>query len=382
MKIMKKKVVLLIGIICVGLWTFTPAAYSEMSNYELEQEIKSLRKKLEEQEAVARPESLGKLLDFSDRFSFSGAIGIEGFVGDNFAGDDESDIALATVELGIDVVINEWVTGHVLLLWEEDDTEPLDVDEGTITIGDTSRFPLYLTAGKLYVPFGNFESNMIQDPLTLEMGETRESAVQIGFEGSGCYGSIYMFNGDIGETNDNDKVECYGASIGYALETEEMGMDIGLDWISNISDSDGLTDALDDYAGIDEINDYVSGMAAHMIFNMGPFVLIGEYVTALDEYEDGELDFDGEGAEPESWNIEVAFTQEIMGRETVFALGYQGTDEALGLPEERYLVAIGVELFENTGLTLEYFHDEDYSSSKGGTSENANVVTAQLAVEF
>jgi len=62
---------------------------------------------------------------------------------------------------------------------------------GTITLGNMEMFPVYLTAGKMYVPFGNFESNMIQDPVTLEIGETRESAGQVGFEHSGFYGSAY-----------------------------------------------------------------------------------------------------------------------------------------------------------------------------------------------
>jgi len=34
-----------------------------------------------------------------------------------------------------------------------------------------------LTAGQLYVPFGAFETGLISDPLTLEIGETRESTV-------------------------------------------------------------------------------------------------------------------------------------------------------------------------------------------------------------
>lgn len=94
---------------------------------------------------------------------------------------DSSDIALATVELGIDAEINKHVTGHVLLLWEEDDTEPVDLDEGFITLSGEDVVPLYLSAGKMYVPFGSFGSHFISDPITLEIGETRESAIRAGF---------------------------------------------------------------------------------------------------------------------------------------------------------------------------------------------------------
>jgi len=47
------------------------------------------------------------------------------------AGEEVSDVVLATFELDIDADLNDWVRGHALLLWEEDDTEPVDHDEGT-----------------------------------------------------------------------------------------------------------------------------------------------------------------------------------------------------------------------------------------------------------
>ena len=337
--------------------------------------------------------------DFLERVDISGLIEVEGYTasrGSGFDGNrDSSDITLATVELEIDARINEWVSGHLLLLYEEDDTEDFTVDEGIITIGNTEKFPLYLSAGKMYAPFGNFESNMIQDPLTLELGETRESAVQIGFESAGFYGSVYTFNGDVGETNDNNKVDNYGANIGFAFEQDQLNFDIGVGYINDITDSDGLTDALDDVSGSDEIDDYVSGLAAHLIMNMGPFQFIGEYVGAIDDYNAGEMN-NTKKVNPESWNFEAAFTQEILGKETTFALAYQGTndcvfvdylsagsfDDYLALPEDRYMGSIGIIILKNTSLTLEYMHDEDYSKSDGGTNTQNDTVSAQLAIVF
>ena len=391
MKIRKMCLVVFLTVFCSAVWGLEPAS-GEMSNYELEQEIRELKEKLNEQDGILDKAEIFK--ELSERVSISGAIEIEAFTAKNYDSDSESDIALATVELGFDVQIAEWVSGHVLLLWEEDDTEEVVVDEGTITLGNTEKCPFYLTAGKLYVPFGVFESNMIQDPLTLEIGETRESAVQVGVEMSGFYGSVYVFNGDISEKNDTDKVECYGANIGYGFENDDLGFDIGVDWINNIADSDGLTDAVSGswlpaygilgIRGEEEIEDYVEGVSAHLILNFGPVMLIGEYLGACDDFETNELAFNGDGAQPEAWNIEVAFAAEIAGKETVFALGYQGTDEALALelPEERYMAAVSVGIIANTCLTFEYLHDKDYDESDGGTDDDADVFTAQLAIEF
>jgi hypothetical protein len=348
-----------------------------------EEEAESFRIKVEEEirgkEVGAHEDSLlGKI---NERVTLSGVVEVEAASAVDFDGADTSDITLSTVELGLDAEITEWVNAHLLLLWEEDDTEPVDLDEGTITLGNLEKFPLYLTAGKMYVPFGSFESNMISDPLTLELGETRESAALVGFEASGFYGSLYAFNSDINETGDDDEIKSFGADAGYGLENDTMSLDLGVGWINNLASSDSLTDYFG--PGV-EIQDYPAGFTAHLTLGYGPFMLIGEYLGALDAFQASELVFNGTGAEPNAWNIEAAYTRDIKGKETTFAVGYQKTDEALALelPEERILGCIGVGIWENTSLALEYLHDEDYSVADGGTGNDANATTVQLAVEF
>jgi hypothetical protein len=353
-----------------------------------EEETEPFRTKIEEEirgkEVGAHEKSLlGKINEW---VTLSGVVELELASAEDFEGNDTSDITLATVELGLDAEIKEWVNAHLLFLWEEDDTEPVDLDEGTITLGNLEKFPLYLTAGKMYVPFGAFESNMISDPLTLELGENRESAAQVGFEASDFYGSFYAFNSDINEIGDDDEINSFGVDVGYGLENGNMSLDLGVGWINNLSSSDSLTDFLNP-----TIQDYPAGLTAHLTLGYGPFMLIGEYLGALDAFQIDELDFNGTGAEPSAWNIEAAYTREIKGKETTFAVGYQQTDEAfaLGLAEERILASIGVEIWENTSLAFEYLHEEDYSAQNystvieaSGTGNDANAATLQLAVEF
>ena len=87
-----------------------------------------------------------------------------------------SDTVLATIELAVDAELSDNVRGHILFLHEEDAT-PLEIDEGTITLGKDAGWSY--TMGRMYVPFGAFETNMVSDPLTLDMGETRESAIDL-----------------------------------------------------------------------------------------------------------------------------------------------------------------------------------------------------------
>jgi hypothetical protein len=62
----------------------------------------------------------------------------------------------------------------------------------------------------------------------------------------------------------------------------------------------------------------------------------------------------------------------------------QGSDEAvaLSLPETRYGGSMTVQVVPNYAATLEYLHDEDYSSSDGGTGADGHTITAKLSAEF
>jgi len=372
-----KSVLVLFGVLCMVC--FTNTAFSQMTNIELEKEIKALKKKLD----TISSKQTNTIEKLSDRISISGLLEVETFLSKNYDNKSESDITLATMELGFDAQVADWVSGHILLLWEEDDTDPVDMDEATITLQDPERSRFFLTAGKMYVPFGAFETNMIQDPLTLEIGETRESALQIGFNNSDFYASVYTFKGDVNKRGESDRVKCYGANFGYTYveKDDDFELDLGIDFISNIADSDTMTDSIS--AGI-PINDYVEGFAAHVIAKLDSFTVIAEYVGAADRFEYGELDFKDKGARPEAFNIECAYTKQIRDKETTFAVGYQKTREglALELPEERYMASVGVGMTENTSLAFEYLHDEDYNSSDGGTGDKQDMVTLQLAIEL
>lgn len=333
--------------------------------------------------AAASPQAMAG--EWVDTVAIGGVVEIEASVGENFDGDTHSDIVLATVEIGMEAELNERANASVLLLYEEDDT-PLEVDEGVITLNLTSDGRWYLVGGQMYVPFGVFESHMISDPLTLELGETRETALMLGTELGAVYGSVYVFNGDIATTasleDDEDAVDQLGMILGVVLHNGAVSLDLGLSYINNIADSDLLSDVLDD-GMVESVDDYVGAAALHGIISVGALTLIGEYVAA-DQFDDGELNFNGEGAQPRAGNLEAGVGFDWQGREATVALAYQFTEEALALelPETRIMVAAAVEVFEQTKLSVEYAYDNDYAENEGGTGDSANTLTAQLAVEF
>jgi len=310
----------------------------------------------------------------------NGVLEIEAASGDDFTGADNSDAVLATVEIGIDVQITEGVDGHILLLYEEDET-PLEMDEGTITLSNLGGSSLYFTGGQMYVPFGNFASNMISDPLTLELAETRESALQIGFESGNFYGSVYMFNGATMRAGDDNTLSQTGINLGFAQENENVSYDAGLSFINSISDSDTLQDAVTDPIAL---ADTVGGMGVHAIVSYGAFTFIAEHVAATDAFATADLAFNGQDAEPSTYNVEVGYGFELGAKEATIAVALQGTEDALalGLPKTSTLIGLSMGIRENTTIALELRNDEDYDTSDGGTGESASTLTGQLAVEF
>jgi len=414
-----KKVIkgILCLLVCGSLFSF-PAFAEEMSNHELMQELKALKEqirileeKLNKQEKVPKqeiskkaptvlegkglPERVrrieekiaqkqeGVLGKWADKITLSGLIEAEACYEDYDYDDpaeddyDSSDITLATVELGVDVDIIKHVKGHVLFLWEEDDTEEVIVDEGFIALDGEDVVPLYLNVGKMYVPFGNFESHFISDPLTLELGETRESALRVGYVNEWLDFSVSAFNGDIDETGEDNHIESYVAGASFSVPEElisNFGITAGVSYISNIADSDNLQDEALIPAG--EVKDYVEGLSAFLSISfMDKFFLECEYLGALDEFERGELSFDGGNEfQPETWNLELAYA--ATDRLEV-AVKYEGGDD-LGdfLPEDQYGAAVTYGLFENTSLSLEYLHGEFEND------DERDLFTTQLAVEF
>jgi len=323
-----------------------------------------------------------------------GLIEFEAVVGQDFENTSFSEFNVATGQLGFDAQISDWTVGHLLALYEGPDEQTLSLDEANIWLGNYEKFPALLTAGKFYMPFGKFETNMVQDPLTLDLGEVNDYGVAAGFQTNGFFGAVFGYNG-MKEKEDESTIKGFGAKVGYELNSNDLSLNTALCWINNMADADSITDVFDEN-GLDTIHDQINGFGMHLLAGYGSFSFIGEYIQALDEFypgvfdpdtgemEGAEITFRGHGAKPMAWNTELAYSMDLFDNETVFAVGYQGTEEASGLdlPSARYMGTASMTVLPGTIISVEYFHDEDYDIDEGGTGESADVVTTQLAYEF
>ncbi len=367
-------------IVVMGLFVLVVSVYSNALGEESihYHSVKGIDERLEKIEKEMEQKSAGQWVD---KVTLSGlievAVSSETMDPDNPSTPDldSSDVTLSTVELGVDVEVAKHVKGHILFLWEEDDTEEVVVDEGIIIIDGADVIPLYLEVGKMYIPFGNFESHFISDPITLALGETGESALKVGYVNN-CFDlSMGTFNGDIQETDDeDDNIDGFFTSAMFSmLEDAISGIDLtaGISFISSIADSDGLSEEI-----VTTVKDYVSGFSAFLNVSFNDkFFLSMEHLGASDEFEAGELSFDGGTAfQPTAWNLEFAYAATDR---LELAFKVEGGDDLGDFHvEEQYGVATLYSLFENTALAGEYLHGE-YDND-----DERDILTAQIAIEF
>lgn len=308
------------------------------------------------------------------KVEIGGVVEVELSSGKDETGTKSSDLALATVELGISAEINDRVSGNLVVLHEDDDTENFVIDEGTITITGGEGSNWSVTAGRMYIPFGNFETNMVSDPLTLEIAETQEAAIRFDFSAGDINAAVYAFNGDADETATNpDVIDDFGISISYANDN----LDVGVDFINNVAETDGLWGVVDGVIGGSPslVTEQAQGIAFHAIYKTGSFTVIAEMVSA-------DKLVDANNAEPKATNFEVAYD---LGNGTV-ALGFQSTDDLGGtLPESKTMLAYSTTIAKDVSLAVEYADAEDYPTTAtptAGTGQSGGTFTAQIAVEF
>ena len=269
-----------------------------------------------------------------------------------------SDIVLDTAELDFEITVNDWTRGSIIFEYvdgtdilfptsegDEAFVDRMNVDTAFVTIGDTQKCWLFATAGRIVAPFGISTGDPVADvltiesPLTVEVFETRQDVLMIGFEGPTppppsvapkptpgplqpkpllfapavrklsrricpCLkpappaavatttptpapppfnGAIYVYNGDVYDGGE-DHVEHFGATLGYRTKGVShtrcipWSLDMDVDFNSSVFDSRFLSF---EYRHLLNQIGYVPGMAAHVKSSVGPVSLVVEWNGTL-----------------------------------------------------------------------------------------------------
>ncbi len=331
--------------------------------------LDELKERLDRMEAERAEEM--KTINVPEWFksnTFGAQLQFEAVGGEDYTtGDSYSDFEVATVALIFGATINDNVDANMSFLYEEDAAD-FGVEEAFITFSGSNDSLLSLKLGQFYLPFGSFATALVQDPLTLELGQTLQTAALLDYQQDAFSSSVYVFDGDI---DNPDKVETWGLSFDYSTEL----FNLGIDYISSIADTDIFAEDIVDPALLDS---GAGGVSLSGSITQGSMTVIVEYLGATDS-----LEYDTKEYEPESTQIELDYMLPISGKDVVWAAAYQTTDEMVGfLPETRISLGASAEIFDATLLSAELWFDEDYDTADGGSGEDGTSLVVQIQVEF
>ncbi|NIQ93350.1 MAG: LbtU family siderophore porin, partial [Desulfuromonadales bacterium] len=262
----------------------TPAL--ALAGHTVEERLEMLEEKQAElYHTLAEKKEAGLASAIAEKITLSGLVEVEAVLEDveNTDGTSvtESDIALATAQLGVGAAVAEGVNADIVMLFE--DGEDFTVDEAVIGFENDVFFG---TVGLQYVPFGVYHSHFISDPLTLELGESQETAVLGGYGTDLVSLSAYLFNGDAEKAGDDESIRDWGVALDV---TPAEGLALGASYISDLADSDAELLGGVDYA------DRVGGYSAYVAYATGNFDFTGEVLGAATDFDAADLDFDNDG---------------------------------------------------------------------------------------
>ena len=302
-----------------------------------------------------------------------------------------------------------WIHEHEEDHGEEEEGHELGIFTGTIIVGPPDG-TWWLKGGVQFLPFtmfelaevhaahdasiGPFETHAIVDPLSFELGSKREKSLLLGVSLGEFLGSVYGYYGD--DARSDEPRSGFGAAVGYKKHVdEEDEIAFNLSYIDDVGTLAGFQEEVFGHLGetddashggpaIDS-DERIPGWSVATAIHYSGIAFDAEYMISQDRFAPGALAFDGRGAQPSAWSLEAGYGSELGGRNTEFALGYQGTSEAagLGIPALRYFSVITVDLWNDTLFgTFEWIHDREYGTARGGSGENTNKYTLQLGLEF
>ncbi len=315
--------------------------------------------------------SAGRATLLDGHLSLSGLIEVEGAYQRTSlrdgTSDEASDLTLATAQLGLEAKANDQLGATLIMLYEEAEDAQIEVDEATIDLGNG---PWQARVGRQYLPFGVYRSHFISDPLTLELGETRETALLGGYHQDLFNLQAFVFGGDAEQAGRDRHLRDFGASFGL---TPAEGLEFTLSYLSDLADSDS------ELLGSDYTR-RVGAWSTSALVTLGPVEVSAEYLGALKSFAPADLDTtgDGSGDRPRTWNLEAAW---LPLESLELAARLEGSDEFAGQPKRQYGLAGSWGFHEHASLSLEYLRGR-FDTSFGDGAKTRDLVGVQLALAF
>ncbi len=294
--------------------------------------------------------------------------------------DKDTDINVDTVELDLGFEASDRLSASIAFLYEEgEEDDHVIVDSADIVYSLDDDFSgLSLHFGKIYMPFGVFETGLISDPLTLELGEISDGAVGLEWESDLLDLAAYAFAGDINDETDDSEELQYVASA--TLKPFE-GLSFKAAVLSDICEAaldDDVSDRLKkmEEEGSDPTYDGAIGVDLAAVLEVGDFKIAAEYLGAAEQIKFGGV----ESGKPRTWSVDLVYS---LTDRLSLAARYEGSKEFAEdeMPEKQFGVGGEYAFTDNFALALEYLYGE-FEKIDGEQPDDRHMGTAKVAFSF
>lgn len=281
----------------------------------------------------------------------------------------KNSVNLTATLLDVDAWINKWMTvfSQFGIDLDEISNNNFRMIQGFITIGNLDYFPVYLTVGQIFVPFGSFSTGTSDvGSLPRAVGRLYQRALSIGFyPGNGLHVTGAIYNGKT-KNSANNNLDQFAGTVSYSGDLNLLGIPssvkTGVSYTNNIADAAATRNIFNSGA---ILSHYVSGFDAFASASVGPLVFRAEYVTALENFSGNDLLQAGKKVKPSSYLLEAEYDLSVFGKPSWVTLHYSELEQAAvsSRIQHQNAVNLGSYIMKNTILSIEYSHRKSYSSS-------------------
>lgn len=316
---------------------------------------------------------------------------------DNFDDITGSDVYVYKAALGVEAEPADYVMGVINLLYEEQPdtgiiakpTEELSVDEAYVKF---SLFWLYFQVGKFYLPVSPYRPLSTSDALTYVLGETNQSAYEVGLDSDYFTLSFSGFNGGNDLLDGDNAIDDWVARLDIKPLSWLPNYDLvlGGSYLSDATETEfGLNNLLaGDYE--DNVAGWTAFMTADLNFmdNFGLKVL-WEMVNSMEFDEANYVDTNGDATAVSAMNAEMAFVvyknfwfgpkyDSVSGLDWLGAEVYEnpGEDEYQATSYSRFGGFLGIGSKDKIAVAFEYLHGADNETN------TTDAVTMQVLLNY
>lgn len=339
----------------------------------------------------------GKAKQFVETHSFpinnphiflSGKVEGTGFIGINATGHPVSDIGLTGAEVDV-LTAYKALTGFLVIKYLDFPSPVINnrlantnlfLDVAFVTIGDLNEFPMYLTIGQTFVPFGQYNSyNGYNDPLTKILFRTLATDATIGYYNDTFLGQFFFFKGD-SHADSGNNINNYGFNVGAHYNIGKAQNFLQVSYLRNIGDALGFQLAFGNSRNTNVLKHVVDGIDINGSTQIGDhWFFVYEYITALRRFSPVDAAYSTnsgqsfKGAFPQAFDVEASYQFDIGKRPAGISLGWSHSYQAVGfnVPKWRTNLTFTVYIFKGTLLSLEYMHNRLYDKNEVASGQVA-----------